>query len=186
MPKEALKACYVKFVRTGSAAVIKIFRDLWRSRLFLETAAEIVFLCFLLLIFPNKLLNDMFNAISIAVWTAVLVSYLPIVLKAMRKPWPTVGERLAAGICAGGVAILISSSVQIYALNFDGQWIYTTAVIPVIRYFVPVAGISHEMAARAIEGRVPTRAMIRLGVTVGCSVLAALALVLVPRWMAGV
>ena len=164
----------------------KLLNDLRRSRLFLETIAEMALLLFLLFFFPYKLLNDVFNAVAIAVWTAVLVSYLPIVVKAMRKPYPTVGERLATGICAGGFSVLISSFVQIFALNFDGQWIYTTAIIPVIRYFVPIAGISHEMAARSIEGRLPTQAMIRMGVGIGCGVLAALTLLLVPRWLAGV
>ena len=145
---------------------------------------ELSFFAILIASFPYKVLNDIFNAVAMAVWSAVLVSYLPIVFEAMRKPYPTVGDRLAAGICAGGITILISSAVQLYALNFDGQWIYATAVIPIIRYMVPIAGVSHELAASAIEGRVPTKAMVRVGVIVGIGVLAALALALVPRWVA--
>lgn len=161
----------------------KLFNDLRRSRLFLEVALQLSLLTVLIAFFPYKFLNDIFNAVAIAVWSAVLVSYMPIVLKAMRKPFPTVGDRLATGICVGGIAILVSSGVQLYALNFNGQWIYATAIIPIIRYMVPIAGISHEFAASAIEDRVPTQAMIRIGVVVGLGVLAALALALVPRWL---
>lgn len=162
----------------------RLIHDLRHSRLFFEMVFEMSLLALLIAAFPNKILNDIFNAVAIAVWSAVLVSYLPIVLTALRKPYPSVGDRLAAGICAGGITIITSSCVQIYALNFDGQWLYSTAIIPIIRYMVPIAGISHELAAKAIEGRVPTRAMIRLGVVVGMGALAALALLLVPHWLA--
>ena len=86
--------------------MIKLFNDLRHSRLFLEMVVELSLFAVLILLFPYKLLNDIFNFVAIAVWSAVLVSYLPIVLSAMRKPYPTADDRLAAGICASGITIL--------------------------------------------------------------------------------
>ena len=160
-----------------------LIEDLRRSALFFEIVLGLCLLVFMTVVVKPEMLSDIFNAIAMPAWVAVLVSYSPIVWAGIRKPHPTQYERLATGICAGGLFVIASSIAQIYANNFEGQWIYTTAMIPALRFFPMISGISHEMAAQSLDGRVPTKAMIAIGVYCGLGAFGALSLVLFPAWV---
>lgn len=164
----------------------KLIYDFSRSSLFWEILCGLVVLSLLLVFVSPFHLSTLFNAIALPTWVAVLVSYSPIVWAGIRRRHPTQYERLAAGICAGGIFVIASSITQIYANDFGGQWVYASSIIPALWFFPMIAGVSHEMAAQSLDGRVPTRAMIVIGVYCGIGSFVALSLIAFPLWVTAV
>lgn len=127
-------------------------------------------------IFNELTLQDIINAMSLAAWTGALVAYSRHAIVGLREMNPTKPMVLAVGICLSGFAAVLGSLAQLYALNFDGQWIYGTDLVSWVRWTQMCAAICHMAAPQAIEGKIPTKAMVKIGVITAAGVLMLLAL----------
>lgn len=122
---------------------------------------------------PSIVLIQVLNYVLIAISVAVTVAYIPDVYDAIRMDRVDRVAQLSLGIALSWTAVFINRSwVGVIRLS-DQDWM---RVSPVIGFYVllsVLAGILHITAPGAIDGAIPRRNQVILGLAIGSGVLVA-------------
>ena len=134
-----------------------------------------------LVIDPTPLI-ELMNGLVLAVACGVVVAYLPLMREAVFEPRPASAQILTAGIWLAWLAVLENRLWSI-AWRSLGQpeWLLDTDFTTHFIALSMLAGLFHLAGPEAINGRVPSREWIRLGVIVGSGALLAFLVAIATR-----
>ena len=154
-------------------APMELIRALVRSRI-VRTALALVAAYWMAAFFmPAVLLIQTLNYVLIAVAFAVTVAYLPDVLYAIRMDRIDRVAQLSLGIALSWTAVIINRSWVAAIRIADTEWMRTSPVIGFYIFLSVLAGVLHITAPGAIDGDIPRRNQIILGLAIGLGVLIA-------------
>lgn len=122
---------------------------------------------------PPTLLIQTLNYVLIAVAVAVTFAYLPDVLHAVQMDRVDRVAQLTLGIALSWTAVIINRSwVGLIRIN-DADWMRASPVIGFYVFLSILAGVLHITAPGAIDGTVPRKNWVTIGVAIAIGVLAA-------------
>ncbi len=124
---------------------------------------------------PAPTLIIVLNCLVFAIACGVITAYLPSVYRACTTERPNQGDILVVGIWLAWISLIEARvwSIAWRALNRP-EWLVDTDITTHIIAMALLAGVMHLAGPEAIEGRVPTKQWIRIGVLVASGALVAI------------
>lgn len=124
---------------------------------------------------PPKMLMQVLNALVLCVSISVVCTYAPAWLQTLGKPRLSGPDALSLGI---GGTWCAEIGQRIWSIVWRGlnqpDWMVSTPVLPLLLTLVFMGGVLHLTAPGAVDGVVPRRNWIILGITIGAAVFVAL------------
>ncbi|HEV7255743.1 MAG TPA: hypothetical protein VGN97_21915 [Mesorhizobium sp.] len=149
---------------------MKLIRDLMGSRI-VTGATLLVALFWLVAAFvPPITMIQLMNFLVLAVAIAVTVSYAPGVWRAVREDRTDRLAQLGLGITLAWVSIVLNRGWNAVMRFTHSEWMETHIFIAFCIYLSILAATLHITAPGALDGRIPRRNLVMLGVAVGIGV----------------
>lgn len=123
---------------------------------------------------PSTYLIQVLNYVLISVAVAVSIAYLPDVYQAIRMDRVDRVAQLSLGIALSWTAVIINRSWVGLIRIADADWMRASPMIGFYVFLSILAGVLHITAPGAIDGQIPKRNRITLGLAVAAGILAAL------------
>lgn len=121
---------------------------------------------------PNADMIVATRIIAAAFYSVVVYAYAGDAWAAVRRPEPTKADFLIVGIWLSFLSHLLQTVyAAIYRLADAPQWLLNAEIVPLIVLFSMMAAVLHVAATGSIDGEVPRRSRIALGICVGAAVL---------------
>ncbi|GEL44188.1 hypothetical protein MEX01_47790 [Methylorubrum extorquens] len=140
---------------------------LWLTALLLFTGYQIVNV-----FVPNADMIVATRILAAAFYSVVVYAYAGDAWAAVRRPVPTKADFLIVGIWLSFLSHLAQTVyAAIYRLADAPQWLLNAEIVPVIVLLSMMAAVLHVAATGSIDGEVPRRSRIALGICVGAAVL---------------
>lgn len=140
---------------------------LWLTVLLLFTGYQIVNV-----FVPNADMIVATRILAAAFYSVVVYAYAGDAWAAVRRPVPTKADFLIVGIWLSFLSHLAQTVyAAIYRLADAPQWLLNAEIVPLIVLFSMMAAVLHVAATGSIDGKVPRRSRIALGICVGAAVL---------------
>lgn len=150
-----------------------VFGKMWRAPLMRLLIAWHVGWGAVALFTDASPLIDFLNLLILPAALGVVVAFAPMVIEALTSPVLRKGDILSLGIWLSWVSIIEQRTWSItWVLMGRPAWWVTTDFSTHFFALTLLASILHLAGPEAIEGRVPTRQWIRIGVMVGAGSLA--------------
>lgn len=117
---------------------------------------------------PFVTMMEFLNGVALAVAIAVTIAYAPVWVEALTQDRPDRVGQLTLGIgCTWGAFILS----RMWSISWRGSgqpdWMENSPVVGFFVYMTILGGILHLTAPGAIDGDVPRRNWILIGITIG-------------------
>lgn len=124
-------------------------------------------------ILPNRILIETLRAMLLSISIAVVIAYAaPAVSAMLDKRRPDLVAQLTLGIALGWAATAFQSTWSlIYRLAGQPLWMQNNDLNALIIWSLCLAAALHITAPGAIDGRIPRRNMVSLGLAIGAGVL---------------
>ena len=119
---------------------------------------------------------DTFNDVVLALSVAVITAYAPDAWAAARAQPITRGDILAMGIWFSWFSVFLGRLSILLGYTFSMLWIFRSPLNSLLVVFALIGGVCHIMAPEAIDGRVPKRKWVIVGVIAGVGVAISMAL----------
>lgn len=136
---------------------------------------------------PFKPLMQSLNALVLCVSISVVLTYAPAWAQTLAKPRLDGGDALSLGI---GCTWCSDIGFRLWSIAWRGldnpEWMLTTAILPLLLTVNFMGGVLHLTAPGAVDGVVPRRNWIILGITVGAAFFVILITIMVGRGAFGV
>lgn len=121
---------------------------------------------------PNADMIVATRILAAAFYSVVVYAYAGDAWAAVRRPVPSKADFLILGIWLSFLSHLAQTVyAAIYRLADAPQWLLNAEVVPIIVLFSMIAAVLHVAATGSIDGEVPRRSRIALGLGVGVAVL---------------
>ena len=123
---------------------------------------------------PAYILIQIMNYVFIAVAVAVIVSFMPSVLVALKRGYPI--DRVAQLTIGIPLAWLASTMIRLWSAGsriLELEWMRNSPVIAFCLFLSACAGVLHLTAPGAIDGHIPHKNWVIVGVAVGAGCLIA-------------
>lgn len=121
---------------------------------------------------PNADMIVATRILAAAFYSVVVYAYAGDAWAAIRRPFPTKADFLIVGIWLSFLSHLAQTVyAAIYRLADAPQWLLNAEIVPLIVLFSMMAAVLHVAATGSIDGEVPRRSRIALGICVGAAVL---------------
>ncbi len=121
---------------------------------------------------PNADMIVATRILAAAFYSVVVYAYAGDAWAAVRRPVPTKADFLIVGIWLSFLSHLAQTVyATIYRLADAPQWLLNAEIVPAIVLLSMMAAVLHVAATGSIDGEVPRRSRIALGVGVGVAVL---------------
>jgi len=123
---------------------------------------------------PSYILIQIMNYIVIAVAVAVIISFMPSVLVALKRGYPI--DRVAQLTIGITLAWVASTMIRLWSAGgriLELEWMRNSPVIAFCLFLSACAGILHLTAPGAIDGHIPSKNWVIVGVAVGAGCLIA-------------
>lgn len=146
-------------------------------------AALILVVLFILLkaLLPQRLMLEVLRLLQTTMAIAVVTAYWPAALAIVRRGRADLGEHLILGIVLAFIGVALSGVwALLWRLSDEPAWMYQSDFNGFLVYLSILACLLHITAPGAIDGRVPTRNWIALGMAAGAAFFAA-GIILVSR-----
>ena len=142
-------------------------RDLVVSPLAQAIVAWHVILGVIALMTEARVLIEVLNGLVFAIACGVIVAYIPTVSAAVRLRRPGGSDILVVGIWLAWISLVEARIWSIVWRSLGSpRWLVNTDFTTHIIALAALAGIFHLAGPEAIDGRVPTRQWIRIGIIV--------------------
>jgi hypothetical protein len=123
-------------------------------------------------VFPYESFLETLRVLQMTVWTVVGVAYCAEGFWAVLHGRPNNREQLILGICVGAAAyVMLGAWSLLWRLSGQPAWMFNSDINAAIITASILAGVLHVTAPGAIDGTVPKRNWIYLGVAIGGAVL---------------
>lgn len=153
-----------------------IFR--WRVAWSLAVALAIFWLAWLA--FPFQFIMQILNALVLCVSISVVITYSPAWVQTLNKERLNGADALSLGIGGTWCAEIGQRLWSIIWRGLDQpEWMLTTSLLPLLLTLSFMGGVLHLTAPGAVDGIVPRRNWIILGVTLGAAAFVIMIVVLV-------
>jgi hypothetical protein len=118
---------------------------------------------------PNNTLMETLRLVQISVGLAVVTSYAPIALGAIWSKYkPDRLQQLGMGIALGFLALVLQGAwTLLWRLSSQPYWMANADIVGFFAWMSILAGTLHITAPGAIDGTVPKRNWILLGISIG-------------------
>jgi hypothetical protein len=166
-----MKGCALDMQTTNHLAQLLVV--LARSRIVRTAILLVAGYWMAALLLPSIILIQALNYVLISVALAVSIAYLPDVLHAIRMDRVDRVAQLSLGIALSWMAVLINRSWVGVIRVTDAEWMRTSPVIGFYVFLSVLAGVLHITAPGAVDGVIPKRNQIILGVAIGVGLLVA-------------
>lgn len=121
---------------------------------------------------PNADMIVATRILAAAFYSVVVYAYAGDAWAAVRRPVPTKADFLIVGIWLSFLSHLMQTVyAAIYRLADAPQWLLNAEIVPVIVLISMLGAVCHVAATGSVNGEVPRRSRIALGVGVGAAVL---------------
>ncbi|QDI81058.1 hypothetical protein E8E01_11735 [Methylorubrum populi] len=121
---------------------------------------------------PNADMIVATRILAAAFYSVVVYAYAGDAWAAVRRPVPTKADFLIVGIWLSFLAHLGQTVyATIYRLADAPQWLLNAEVVPVIILVSMLGAVCHVAATGSVNGEVPRRSRVALGIGVGAAVL---------------
>ena len=129
---------------------------------------------------PNHYTIELLRIAQAAIGVTVVTAYMPMALRALLSKNPDRVGQLSMGITLG-FSSLVFSGLWFLLWRMGGQpaWMLSSEFAGFVIWMSILAGVLHVTAPGAINGMVPRRNLIILGLTMG----AAVAIFLLVEWV---
>lgn len=137
-----------------------------------------VFVCGISMLFvPARILTDTSNVVILCLSIAIIVSYAPGAWDAAHARPVKNGDILAFGIWAAWLATGSWRIMNAAGFKFGMEWLFRSNAASLIMSFAIIGGACHVLAPDVIDGRVPRRKWIKVGIIAGIGTALAMALI---------
>lgn len=121
---------------------------------------------------PNADMIVATRILAAGFYSVVVWAYAGDAWAAIRRPVPTKADYLILGIWLSFLSHLGQTVyATLYRLANAPQWLLNAEIVPIIVLFSMLASVLHVCATGAVDGEVPRRSRIALGLCVGAAVL---------------
>ena len=145
----------------------EVLRDIGRSHLGITLGALLAVWAISTTFVPPAIMIELENGILVALGIGIIVAYSGDTLAALRHPHPTRGDILALGIFLSWTSVAIGRSMSAFgrAMHYDLAWFNNHATT--LQIFIgALGGVCHLTAPEAVDGWVPRKAWVRIGLVV--------------------
>lgn len=159
---------------TLSSGDVKIMlRDILKSRVVWTALALVAAYWIAAFFVKSTILIPALNFVLIAVAIAVMFAYAPSILDALRRNNIDRVTQLTIGIVLAWIAAIMLRSWAAAIRITDYDWMRDSPFVGFCIYLTILAGVLHLTPPGAIDGRIPRRNWVILGIAVGAGLLAA-------------
>lgn len=126
---------------------------------------------------PRMETIEFLRIVQISVGVVVVVSYAAHALRALLEPYPTRVQQLSMGIDIGFLSLVLGGIwFLLWRMADQPYWMPNSRLAAFFIWLSILAGVLHVTAPGAVNGQVPTRAKVLLGLAVGSGALVFLTL----------
>lgn len=134
----------------------------------------------LTLLIPQNALMQILNICVLSISVAVVTTYMPVWIRTLCKQRMDGPEALSLGI---GCTWIAEIGQRIWSIVWRGldqpHWMLSSPVLPLMLFLTVVGGVQHVTAPGVIDGAIPTKNWIVLGISAGAATL----LLLLVTWV---
>jgi hypothetical protein len=112
-----------------------------------------------------------------------MVAYAPIVWRALLEEMPTRGQVLAVGIFLTQAASFIARVVSLGYRSLGWRDVVNTDLVSLFVYLTIIGALCHLNAPEVVDGAVPTRQWVRIGMIFGLGIFLVALFVAAPIWL---
>lgn len=134
-------------------------------------------------IVPETALIEALNLISLSFAGAVMVAYAPIVWRALGEEMPTRGQVLSVGIFLTQAASFIARIVSLGFRSLGWRDVVNTDLVSLFVYLTIIGALCHLNAPEVVDGAVPTRQWVRIGMIFGLGIFLVALFIAAPIWL---
>lgn len=130
------------------------------------------------LLLPQRAMMQILNICTLSVSVAVVTTYMPVWIRTLCKERLDGPEALSLGI---GCTWASEIGQRVWSIAWRGLdqplWMTQSPLLPLLVYLTLIGGVQHITAPGVINGVIPTRNWIALGLSAGVATLLTLLLV---------
>lgn len=138
--------------------------------------------CLLFVVVPEAALIEALNLIALSFAGAVMVAYAPVVWIALQAEMPTRGQVLAVGIFLTQAASFIARIVSLGYRSLGWRDVVNTDLVSLFVFLTILGALCHLNAPEVVDGSVPTRQWVRIGIVFGVGVFLIAGFLAAPIW----
>lgn len=123
---------------------------------------------------PAYILIQIMNYVVIAVAVAVIIAFMPSVMVALKRGYPI--DRVAQLTIGITLAWTASTMIRMWSAGsriLELEWMRNSPVVAFCLFLSACAGVLHLTAPGAIDGHIPSKNWVIVGIAVGCGCLIA-------------